>query len=98
MKDFFKWIPESGLEPWFETAPYQPRRLVPVAPEGGARLLFHDVRSRRGAELVVSSPVTAKRSPTNLSFFWSSLWRQWRHDGKAGTPEQSASRAMQGNI
>lgn len=49
MKDFFKWIPESGLEPWFETAPYQPRRLVPVAPEGGARLLFHDVRSRRGA-------------------------------------------------
>ncbi|EYR80208.1 hypothetical protein SHLA_25c000200 [Shinella sp. DD12] len=32
MKDIFEWIPENGLEPWFETNPYQPRRLVPIVP------------------------------------------------------------------
>ena len=34
MSDFFKWQSEAGLEPWFETDPHHPRRLVPVAPEG----------------------------------------------------------------
>lgn len=34
MSDFFKWQPEAGLEPWFETDPHHPRRLVPVAPKG----------------------------------------------------------------
>ncbi|MCO5139962.1 MULTISPECIES: hypothetical protein [unclassified Shinella] len=34
MSDFFKWRPETGLEPWYETDPHHPRRLVPVAPSG----------------------------------------------------------------
>lgn len=34
MNDFFKWMPDSGLSPWFETDPRHPRRLVPVASEG----------------------------------------------------------------
>ncbi|MEW9615640.1 hypothetical protein AB3G45_17645 [Shinella sp. S4-D37] len=34
MSDFFKWRPETGLEPWFEIDPHHPRRLVPVASAG----------------------------------------------------------------